>query len=134
MKSSAAKKREKKNKDAKIRASRDDLESSSSNGTSSLSGRRLTAVTKTVEDQILLASSGSELDFCLVVKSFLKRPICLKMVDIADQVRCAALDTAIVDRLAAALKILKRGCNNEESRIARRHELYLPPDSTDIRI
>ena len=40
------------------------------------------------------------------------------MVDIADQVRCAALDTAIVDRLAAALKILKRGCNNEESRIA----------------
>ena len=118
VKSSAAKKREKKKKDAKIRASRDDLESSSSNGTSSLSGRRLTAVTKAVEDQILLASSGSELDFCLVVKSFLKRPICLKMVDIADQVRCAALDTAIVDRLAAALKILKRGCNNEESRIA----------------
>lgn len=110
--------RESEKKKSKVMSSRNSLSSSSSSSASALSGRNLTRAVKAVEDQILLSSNGLELNFNLVLKSLLQRPIVRKLFDPAAKASAAAVDTAIVDRLVSAIEILKDKCNNDSERVA----------------
>ena len=114
--------REAERKKGKVASSRSSLSSSSSSSSSStasaLSGRNLTRAAKAVEDQILLSSNGLEVNFNLVLKSLLQRPIVRKLFDSAAKASAAAVDTAIVNRLASAIKILKGKCHNDSERAA----------------
>ena len=120
--SMVAAQRESEKKKSKVVSSRSSLSSSSSSSSSSsasaLSGRNLTRAVKAVEDQILLSSNGLELNFNLVLKSLLQRPIVRKLFDPAAKASAAAVDTAIVDRLVSAIETLKDKCNNDSERVA----------------